>query len=55
LLLGFWIRETGTVQQVAQLHDRYMMMMFLGYKRVHYVIVLNTVSNCNTMVSIIIL
>jgi hypothetical protein len=24
---GFWILETGTGQQVAQLHDRYMMMM----------------------------
>jgi hypothetical protein len=23
----FWIRETGTGQQVAQLHDRYMMVM----------------------------
>ena len=23
----FWIRETGTGQQVAQLHERYMMMM----------------------------
>jgi len=23
----FWIRETGTGQQVAQLYDRYMMMM----------------------------
>jgi len=23
----FWIRETGTSQQVAQLHDRYMIMM----------------------------
>jgi hypothetical protein len=23
----FWIRETGTGQQVAQLHDRYMIMM----------------------------
>ena len=23
----FWIRETGTGQKVAQLHDRYMMMM----------------------------
>ena len=23
----FWIRETGTGQQVAQIHDRYMMMM----------------------------
>ena len=23
----FWIRETGTGQQAAQLHDRYMMMM----------------------------
>jgi len=27
LLRDFWIRETGTGQQVAQLHDRYMMMM----------------------------
>jgi len=25
----FWTRETGTGQQVAQLHDRYMMMMKL--------------------------
>jgi hypothetical protein len=24
---GFWIRETGTGEQVAQLHDRYTMMM----------------------------
>jgi len=26
---GFWIRETGTGQQVAQLHDRYMMMIMM--------------------------
>jgi len=25
----FWIRETGTGQQVAQLHVRYMMMMLM--------------------------
>jgi len=25
----FWIRETGTGQQVAQLRDRYMMMMMM--------------------------
>jgi len=25
----FWIRETGTGQQVAQLHGRYMMMMMM--------------------------
>jgi hypothetical protein len=25
----FWIRETGTGQQVALLHDRYMMMMVM--------------------------
>jgi len=25
----FWIRETGTGQQVAQLHDRYMMLMMM--------------------------
>jgi len=24
----FWIRETGTGQQVAQLHDRYVLMKF---------------------------
>jgi hypothetical protein len=26
---GFWTRETGTGQHVAQLHDRYMMMMMM--------------------------
>ena len=25
----FWIRETGTGQQVTQLHERYMMMMMM--------------------------
>jgi hypothetical protein len=25
----FWIRETGTGQRVAQLHDRYMMAMMM--------------------------
>jgi hypothetical protein len=25
----FWIRETGTSQQVAQIHDRYKMMMMM--------------------------
>jgi len=25
----FWIRETGTGQQVAQLHERYMMIMMM--------------------------
>jgi len=25
----FWIRETGTSQQVAQFHDRYMMMIIM--------------------------
>jgi len=25
----FWIRETGTGQQVAQLHERYRMMMMM--------------------------
>jgi hypothetical protein len=25
----FWIRETGTGQQVAQIHERYMMMMMM--------------------------
>jgi len=33
IMVDFWrdfrIRETGTVQQVAQLHDRYMMMMMM--------------------------
>jgi len=27
----FWTRETGTGQQVAQLHDRYMMMMMMMF------------------------
>jgi len=26
---NFWIRETGTGQQVAQLHEIYMMMMMM--------------------------
>jgi len=25
----FWIRDTGTGQQVAKLHERYMMMMMM--------------------------
>jgi hypothetical protein len=28
----FWIRETGTGQQVAQLHDRHMMMMMIFFR-----------------------
>ena len=28
----FWIRKTGTGQQVVQLHDRYMMMMMMVIK-----------------------
>jgi len=28
----FWVRETGTGQQVAQLHDRHMMMMMMMIK-----------------------
>jgi len=31
----FWIRETGTGQQVAQLHDRYMMMMKFENSTLH--------------------
>jgi hypothetical protein len=27
LLRDFWIRETGTCQQMAQVHERYMMIM----------------------------
>jgi hypothetical protein len=29
MMMDLWIRETGTGQQVAQLHDRYMMMMMM--------------------------
>jgi len=28
-MVDFWIRETGTGQQVAQRHERYMMMMMM--------------------------
>jgi hypothetical protein len=31
LCRDFWMRETGMGQQVAQLHDRYMMMMMTFY------------------------
>ena len=34
----FWIRETGTGQQVAQLHDRYMMMMMVIWLSVNIVL-----------------
>jgi hypothetical protein len=27
---GFWTRETGMGQQVAQLHDRYMIMIMMN-------------------------
>jgi len=35
----FWIRETGTGQQVAQRHDRYMVMvmMMMMMMTVHYI------------------
>jgi len=36
---GFWIRDTGTGQQVAQLHDRYMMMVMVmckGFRLLQY-------------------
>jgi hypothetical protein len=29
IMADFWICETGTSQQVAQLHDRYMMIMMM--------------------------
>ena len=31
LLRDFWISETGMGQQVAQLHEKYMMMMIISY------------------------
>jgi hypothetical protein len=35
----FWMRETGTGQQVAQIHDRYMMM------RIEHKKILNITTN----------
>jgi hypothetical protein len=29
VMMNLWIRETGTGQQVAKLHDRYMVMMIV--------------------------
>jgi hypothetical protein len=37
----FWIRETGTGQQLAQLFDRYMMMKIVMIM-LHYVVVFAT-------------
>jgi hypothetical protein len=34
---GFWTCETGTGQQVAQLHDRYMMMMMMIFQAVRII------------------
>ena len=33
----FWLRETGTGQQVARLHDRYMMMMMMMMNTFNYI------------------
>jgi len=33
----FWIRETGTVRQVTQLHDRYMIKMMMMMNFVFYI------------------
>ena len=38
LLRDFWIRETGTGQQVAQLHDRYMMMTMIEWRRIYLIL-----------------
>ena len=52
----FWIRETGTGQQVAQLHDRYMMMMMITKLQIlsadivmHYVKCLDDVKGLPTV------
>jgi hypothetical protein len=41
----FWVRETGTGQQVAQLHDRYMMMIMMTKFRWHCTMLRNVHSN----------
>jgi len=37
----FWLRETGTGQQVAQLHDIYMMIMIIIIIIILTILVLN--------------
>ena len=37
---GFWIRETGTGQEVAQIHDRYMIIIMI------IIIIVNIYNNC---------
>ena len=44
----FWIRETGTGQQVAQLQDKYMMMMMLNRGSGEYV-----PKTCNKLISVL--
>ena len=39
----FWMRETGTGQQVAQLHERMMKMMMTYLHKQHHVINFGTV------------
>jgi hypothetical protein len=46
--------EPKTFRLVAQCPHLGYMVLLLGYKPVQHVTVLNTVGNCNTMVSIII-
>jgi heme/copper-type cytochrome/quinol oxidase subunit 2 len=43
-----WIRETGTGQQVAQLHDRYMMMMIMIIIIIIIVIIIMIIYNIIT-------
>jgi hypothetical protein len=45
----FWIRETGTGQQVAQIHDRYMMMMMMSDINVNNYMMLETKSEQRTL------
>jgi hypothetical protein len=48
------LTQTQTVQSTTQYAIRYSLLL-LGYQPVQHVTVLNTVGNCNTVVSIIIL
>jgi hypothetical protein len=42
-----WIRETGTGQQVVQLHDRYMMMMMMKMIFIFFMILADICSSVN--------
>ena len=48
MMMNLWIRETGTGQQVTQLHDSYMMMMMMLCLTLYLYTLTVFVTSCST-------